>query len=111
MRDFEIARERKRAKFSIALTVLSMAFLVAVFVKGPQWVLLVFSLGFMAGYIFERVQLAQRLTLLLQREASPQQAGAAVRGLWRGGPGSSRAYSAPTPGPCQLGRAEYDPFH
>jgi hypothetical protein len=49
-----------------------MAFVVAVYLRGPQWVGLVYSLGFMAGYIIERASLSRTLVSLFRQHPAPR---------------------------------------
>jgi hypothetical protein len=72
MQNSELTRERRRARWSIACTVFGMAFVVAVYLRGPQWVGLVYSLGFMAGYIIERASLSRTLVSLFRQHPAPR---------------------------------------
>jgi hypothetical protein len=77
----QAARERRRAIWSIALTGLSIPFLTAMFLQGPQWPVFVFSLAFMAGYIVERLRLSRTMVALInQLEALPRSAGQPTAG-------------------------------
>jgi len=59
------ARERRRARWSIGLTLVCMPCVVWSYWRGPAPVALVASLGFMLGYIFERMRLSGSLVALL----------------------------------------------
>lgn len=61
----ELIRERKNAIRSIVLTlVLFIPLLVLAYAQGPEEVLLIASLGFVVGYLFERVRLYRTIARL-----------------------------------------------
>jgi len=64
MQSAELSRERKRAIVSIALSALSLPFITILYFQQVYHVLLVYSLAFTVGYIFERIHLWRKLSSL-----------------------------------------------
>lgn len=63
--------ERRRMRASILGTALLIPAVLGVYLEGLEWVAVVASLGFMVGYLFERVRLHRTIADLLVREHGP----------------------------------------
>jgi hypothetical protein len=63
----EFVRERKSAAFTVALTLAFIPILIVFFAQGVDLAMLVFTIGFMLGCVFERVRLHRTIARLHAR--------------------------------------------
>jgi hypothetical protein len=65
-----VTSERKRAVFSVVLTLGAIPLIILAFLQGAPVVALVFCVAFMLGYVFERIQLLRKVTALVHEVES-----------------------------------------
>jgi hypothetical protein len=66
----DVTREQRRVKWAVVMTILSMPLLIALYFGRHHRILLVFALGFMLGYIVERLRLSRKLISLSRHTES-----------------------------------------